>query len=49
MSLKPSLERIKYDSDGFGPTGLQDDTNPGFKTREAKPRGKCYCSEAALS
>lgn len=37
MSLKQSSERIKDDSEGFGHTGLQDDTNPGFKTREQNP------------
>lgn len=37
FSLKQSSERIKYDSDSFGHTGLQDDTNPGLKTREQNP------------
>ncbi len=37
ISLKLSSERIKYDSDSFGHAGLQDDTNPGLKTREQNP------------
>lgn len=39
ISLKQPSERIKYDFDGFDPTGLQDDINPGLRTQEQYPEG----------